>query len=279
MAIAALLGVSSTAKGGTIVVDQLAPTIVPGGGWGQFVQGGGSAGIFDLTGAGGTLESNQPSPIGAAKVTTGASNSDRGEIGISADFGLASDILNNLVAGYSYYKVDNGPNAFAAPSLKLGIYSAVGTGDNYGQLVYEPSWNQPAAGSSLPPTGDWQTVSIGSGTGAGSDSGGGWWWTGGFEQSSGAGGPPIKSASEWASLFALDADFASARIVGINVGVGTYNQNQIGYFDNVVFGTDTESTTYNFQPVPEPSSLAIFGIGALGLVVGGIHRRNQKQSA
>ncbi len=243
--------------------------------------GSGSAEIVDLTGAGGNLESNQPKPIGAVKVTTGASNADRAEVGIADDFGLASDVLNNLVAGYSYFKVDNGPNEFAAPSLKLSVFSAGGIGDNFGQLVYEPTWNQGGAGSQASPTGDWQTVSIAANTGAVDTGTGGWWWTGGFEQASGAGGPPIRSALEWAGLFALDPDFATARIVGINIGVGTFNQNQIGYIDNVTFGTIESTDTYDFEPanaaVPEPATMVMFSMLAVGAA--GAYRRRTKRAA
>ncbi|MCD0463722.1 hypothetical protein [Roseiconus lacunae] len=276
LAAAIIVSFLSNAKAGTIVVNELGASVSGYAGWAHANRGGGTSSLVDLTGQGGNLESGQPLPTGAAKLTTGADNADGGEIAIAGDFGSAAAVLNNLIAGYSYFKVDNGPNIFAAPSLKLAVSAAGGTGDNYGQLIYEPSWNQPVGGSVAPPTDSWQTVSIDSSTGSASNSSGGWWWTGGFEQPNGGGGPPIRSASEWAGLFAADSDFANAKIVGISVGVGTYNQNQIGYVDAVTFGTTTGGTTvYNFQPaavVPEPMSGFVFA--GLGLIAIGRRRRS-----
>ncbi len=38
----------------------------------------------------------------------------------------------------------------------------------------------------------------------------------------------------------------------------------------------TATTSGDFSPVPEPASLAIFGLGALGLVAGGVRRRRNR---
>jgi hypothetical protein len=153
-------------------------------------------------------------------------------------------------------------NAFAAPSLKLTV-TGPGTGDNFGQLVYEPSWNQPGGGSQLVPADDWQTVSILPGTGGGDDASGGWWWTGGYEIPSGGGGPPIRSLSEWAAaLAAADAmDFPSARVVAVSVGVGTYNPGQIGYFDEVCIENTPFDACYDFEDLPPPTAFC-FGDGS-----------------
>lgn len=277
LAIVFFLLVAPNADAGTVIVNQL-DSGVPGT-WGTFVTGGGSASLVDLTGLGGNLENSQPLAIGAGFLTTGANNSDRGEIGINKDFGLASDLLNTLEVGYSYYKVNVG-NLSAAPSLKLAIYNPDGVGDSFGQLIYEASWNQPSGGSHAPPTDAWQTVSIDADTGAGDNASGGWWWTGGFGQPNGAGGTPIQSAREWGASFATSSDFTGARIVGISVGVGTFNQSQQGYFDRVVFGAvSQEPTIWDFEPsssvVPEPTSALTFGM--IGLIAGlGGYRRRKK---
>ena len=273
--VALFLAIGGTAMAETAVVTQLLPaTLSPvvGKWYLSDVRTGGSASLVDLAGLGGILETGQPLPSGAAKLTTDFTLEAKAEVGTFADFGLASAFLSDAELGYSYYKQyvsDEQSNAFAAPSLKLTIQAASSPGnDNYGTLTYEPYWNMPD-GSMNVPTNAWQSVSINSSTGAGAEGYGGWWWDGGFGQDNGAGGPPLRSLSEWVAAFqASDAtDFDNAHIVGLSMGVGTYNQGQIDYFDNVSIKSAAGNidAVYNFE-VPEPATMCLLGLGALGLL-------------
>jgi hypothetical protein len=250
--IASVLSVSARAD---VTVTQFDPSYVANGQWYlSDMRFGGTATLVDLTGEGGDLESNQPLPIGAALLTTTlGDNADKAEVGVADDYGLASAVLNAVELAYSYYKETvGGGNAFAAPSLKLTVYTAGGAGDNYGQLVYEPTWNQPGGGSQASPADAWQHLTITPATGGGDgDGSGGWWWSGGFEVPSGAGGPPLRSLAEWATTFAAadPTDFANARVVQVSVGVGTYNLGQIGYFDRVSITGTSADCTYDFEPM------------------------------
>ncbi|TWT99302.1 hypothetical protein Pla108_02370 [Botrimarina colliarenosi] len=280
LGLAAALGcvfLSSAASAAVVEVNSFETTIpaVPtAGAWyAADIRAGGAASIESLVGMGGDLESNQPLPTGAALLTTGMDNGDKAEVATYADFGDATTVLSSAIFGYNYYKETvAGGNVFAAPSLKIGIFSTTGTGDNYGQLVYEPTWNQVGGGSQASPADAWQSVSIDATTGAGNDASGGWFWTGGFELPNGAGGPPIRSLGEWVTAFTTaDADFADARVVSLAMGVGTYNQGQVGYFDNVSISVPGGvSTTFDFQAVPEPTSAMLVAAGCLAA---GIRRR------
>lgn len=268
-----VMAVASTTQAATVEINQFLPPVItpqPDDWHLSDIRGGGTASIDDLTGLGGDLENNQPLPTGAARLFTGFDNNDKAEVGTFQDFGDAATVLGTVLLGYDYYKQTVvGGNAFAAPTLKLTIANTGGTGDNFGQLVFEPTWNQPVSGSQAVPTDAWQSVSIDPNTGDQvGDASGGWWWTGGFEIPNSFGGPPLRSLAEWVTAFtASDAvDFAGARVVGLSVGVGTFNQGQVGYFDEVSItipgGT---STTYDFE-VPEPASLALLGLGGMAVL-------------
>ncbi len=219
----------------------------------------GAAGITDLTGLGGNLESNAPSPDGALLLTTTSDNGDKAEIAVPGGYGRAGDVIDaSLQLAYAYYKEASG-NAFAAPTLKLTFFNSTSPcpsadGDCFMTLVYEPTWNQVGSvGSSVSvPTGDWEFPAIDQSTGV-------FWSTGGFGTGNGAGGPPLNTLADW--LATLDPAFADADLIGIGVGVGTFNQDQIGYFDEVsLFATGPVATdvTWDFEPPSAPGGLGVF---------------------
>lgn len=259
-----LLGVGLSTSANAVNVDSFAPftVIPPAGVWYENdVRGGGQASVVSLAGQGGNLENNQPLPIGAARLTTGASNDDKAEVGVSDAYGNARTLFEDAFGlNYSYFKEDVG-NAFAAPSIKLTLFSSTcNSGDCFGTLVYEPTWNQSSPGTSqLVPTGDWESVAITADSGL-------FWWTGGFGKPNTAGGPPLNTLTDWMTAF--DGDFETANLVGLSMGVGTYNQSQDTYFDDVRISSATGySASYNFEPavVPLPAAAWLFGSALLGL--------------
>lgn len=234
--------------------ELFAPFPTPGVWFQSGVQDGGTASIADLTGVGGDLETNQPAPIGAAKLTTRLNeNNDKAEVGVAHRYGMPQDIFSTLSIMYSYHKATNtGQNLAAAPSLKLAFFNSLcddpaSAEDCLGTLVYEPTWN--GAGStpgtplsSNPELDKWTAVTIDENTGL-------FWWTGGFSRPNTAGGPPLNTLAGWRSLFS--SDFDDSDLVLVSIGVGTSNQAQIGYFDEVtIAGTSAPDTTYNFEPAP-----------------------------
>lgn len=270
---------------GQVVVNSFQAPVAPGSevadAWySNDVRPGGTASIVDLSGAGGNLENNQPLPTGAARLTTDGTTAAKAEVTTYRDFGAASTVLNDISLGYSYFKSPTSEMA-AAPSMKLLIYAPGGTGDNYGALIYEPYWNLVPGGAGTPTQGDWINLAIDENTGSGNDAAGGWWWNGGFEIGSGAGGPPLRSLAEWAAAFqSSDAtDFANARVVGLQMGIGTYNINQDDYFDNVSISTNGLSRTYDFEAgrttsVPDTGATALM-LGAGLLALFGMSRRKR----
>jgi hypothetical protein len=216
------------------------------------VRPGGAAGTEDLSGLGDALENDQPLPIGAARLTTDLTNAAKAEVAVIDGYGMPEDILPSLAISYSYHKAANpdpGHNLFAAPSIKLTFFNPVcddpaSAGDCFGTLVYEPYWNQPwsIGAASLVPLDEWIAVTIDADDGV-------FWWNGGFGEPSGAGGPPLRTLAAWATF--LSSDFADSELFQISIGVGTFNQGQIGYFDDVQIvhaSGDGFDKSYDFEP-------------------------------
>jgi hypothetical protein len=224
------------------------------------IRGGGTASIVNLGGAGGNLQNNLPLGIGAALLTTGSSNGDKAQVAVTDAYGNARNAMTDLTLSldYSFYKSSAGDlNAYAAPAIKLTLSNPSAVGDGHGTLTYEYYWQTYPGSLDTAPTDEWTSASITATSGL-------FWWDSGFGHPNSAGGPPLRTLSEWSAVF--DSDFDDAEIVALSVGVGTYNQGQTGYVDDISLSYTGYSASYNFEPIPEASTglLLVLGLAGLG---------------
>ena len=267
---------SGVANAGTVTQFESSPA--GDGVWfNSSVKEGGTTGIEDLTGKGGNLENNAPLPTGAAKITTGASNDDKAEVAVTGDFGTVGQFIESGSLSYDYFKQslgDLGPSA--AASIKLTVLdtniTSTASTDGFGTFVYEPTWNLGAPGTSVVvPTDDWLTGLIAGNSGV-------VWHTGIYGAANQAGnGSDANTLLDWANFFS--GDLLDASIIAISVGVGTFNQGQTAYFDNVLFSNGKIDLAYDFEiaPVPLPAALPLYGTGLA--IVGFLGWRRRRKAA
>jgi hypothetical protein len=75
------------------------------------------------------------------------------------------------------------------------------------------------------------------------------------------------------NLAAWKAYFPNAVIIGFNMGLGSgWTGKFVGAVDNISWTINGITTTTNFEVVPEPTTMALFGLGLLG-AAGGLLRR------
>lgn len=164
--------------------------------------------------------------------------------------------------GYDWYRSGTSTAAgHLAPAMRL-TYDTDGsaaTSDDQGYLIWEPAYN----GGGAVATDTWVSSDI---------------FAGNFWQRKFSPGYTVErydlSLAEWiAGPHPADADAlgAGSAILGIEFGIGSgWSGSFDGAVDNVRFGFANQgSTTFNFETaaanVPEPGSLALAGLGLLGL--------------
>ena len=223
-------------------------------------------------------------PIGTGSLNLVTGNDSSGNNGSAQVYNLnfAGVALSSLTAlSYSTYTTSNNGQQF--PYLALNV-DLTGTGD-YDQLFFEPPYQTPTTGNpSLPNQGatalnTWQTWNALEG---------GWWDNNDVLGAAGTPGTGVASLSSFLAQYpnatiqnAADLFGPGANANGVTLQFGyadpgfTYN----GYVDNFTIGINGASTTYNFDPnpAPEPASLTLLAIGAIGMV--GFGWRQRKRAA
>lgn len=185
-----------------------------------------------------------PSGAGTLNLTTQNDNQDRASITRTEDV-----LLSNL--DHLSYKTKR-PTGFQAEGNAAYRLLIDADGDNstttdHAYLVFEPYWQNGGIGDAAPVAyGTWQTWDVKPGV----------FWAsipGGNSVSglvNGAGGPPFYSLQD-----VVDSH-PNARVIGLSIGIGSYNLNYDIEVDDVQFSykteTSTESYIYNFEPNPNP---------------------------
>lgn len=205
-----------------------------------------------------------PYGTGSAHLATNVGAGDGAETIATNNFdGTALSALTSL--SYSTFVTANNGQQF--PYIVLAVSTdgnpLTPTGSNLDFIDFEPPYQTPAAGGSGVPNqgataiGTWQTW----------DAKNGYWDTpgtdGGFDEVE-----PLLSTYPNAVIVdpsAFDPGFAG---INLQVGFGSPGDTFDGNVDGFALGTAGGTTTYNFDPsaIPEPASIGLLGLGALGLV-------------
>jgi hypothetical protein len=141
--------------------------------------------------------------------------------------------------------------------LDIYINTSGNAGGGYDdRIIFEPDYGSSdfVAGGPAPPVLDqWQTWNV---------------LNGRFYDDNGNGGDGGANALPWSSFTALYPnavlvnDDGNGGVGGLRITIGAVNPNQSAddYVDNFTIGTAAGATTYDFEPVPEPSSLVLGGL-------------------
>jgi PEP-CTERM motif len=184
-----------------------------------------------------------------------AGNSSKADIeyyNIVAGVPQALGTLGDLTSfSYSWYRASGGTaSQWLTPVLRLYVASPDNTKSGY--LIFEPVYN--ALGNNAAPVDLWQSNDI-----VAEDD---------HLWSSGATLPNLgNDYGTEVKLSSWQADYGDYIVYGISAGVGSGWGTFQGAVDNITIGFGGNATTYNFEVVPEPSTLTLAGASLMGLLI------------
>ena len=169
--------------------------------------------------------------------------------------------LGNLTSfSYNWYRASGGTaSQWLAPVLRLSVASPDNTKSGY--LIFEPVYN--ALGNNAAPVNQWETNNI-----VAEDD---------HLWSSGSTLPNLgNDYGDAVKLSSWQSSYGNYLVYGISAGVGSGWGTFQGAVDDITVGFGGASTTYDFEVVPEPSTVLLVGTGLMGMLI--VARRRNARS-
>lgn len=210
------------------------------------------------------------------KSSQGGALSSKADIEYVSNNGASITSMGSLgslnALSYDWYRKSGGAAAaHLHPVLRMYIDADgnMGTSNDRGYLVFERAYNPT---TNPVPTNAWQTDDVFNWNGAGSSAN--VWWV---QFGVGIDNTYNRTIQNWIAG-ANTAGFAqlsgNSAVYGLSSGVGSGWDTMESAVDNLTIGfAGSAATTYNFEVVPEPTSILALSIGGLALL------RRRKKSA
>jgi hypothetical protein len=235
----------------------------------SFVGSGGQNFVYRETKNGATVGINGNAPRnGDGSVWFDMNGTDvKSEIAMSTAFLPTGDAIGNLgnfdsLSAWSADLMTVSSNlSNQAVIMRLELFN----GTTYGSLVFDTGWT-PGHFSGTVNYGTWQNYDLLGNAGT--------TWLRATSSLNTLYGPGAtnngeRTLADWQSALSGHGFI----VTSANVGMGSFNGQFTGAMDNLTLGFGGNNQSYNFEPVPEPASMAVLGLGAAALL-----RRRRKSA-